>query len=358
MAIETRFKYSLEIKKKCVFASKSGMKSREIYETIFNPEYPDLSFESFKRRLISWKKMQFADDDTLCAGTYEGFQAHNATVQVNKRGEIVQAWIKQAVDEHQWEDLLSAIRENKDPVRIDPCPDVDTGSMLEIPLYDMHLPLSDHTRSVERLLDIINSKCRDEINIIIGQDLFHNDDLRGRTSSGLQIEKVDMAEAWNIAKRIWYSIIDASLAHARNVNLIYSFGNHDESLSWAFVQMLKDHYPQVNVDDQIKQRKCIYWNNCFIGVTHGSYARSGAEDFRGQFTIGFPREFANATVREIHAGHLHHEKESDIYGVMIRRLSRGGAVDKWSEDEGFVGSHKRFMIFEWRPGELSDIHYI
>lgn len=358
MAIETRFKYSLEIKKKCVFASKSGMKSREIYETIFNPEYPDLSFESFKRRLISWKKMQFADDDTLCAGTYEGFQAHNATVQVNKRGEIVQAWIKQAADEHQWEDLLSAIRENKDPVRIDPCPDVDTGSMLEIPLYDMHLPLSDHTRSVERLLDIINSKCRDEINIIIGQDLFHNDDLRGRTSSGLQIEKVDMAEAWNIAKRIWYSIIDASLAHARNVNLIYSFGNHDESLSWAFVQMLKDHYPQVNVDDQIKQRKCIYWNNCFIGITHGSYARSGAEDFRGQFTIGFPLEFANATVREIHAGHLHHEKESDIYGVMIRRLSRGGAIDKWSEDEGFVGSHKRFMIFEWRPGELSDIHYI
>ena len=358
MAVDNKKKYSLKIKKDCVSASKSGIGSREIYDKIFSPEYPGLCYESFKRRLIAWKKMQFADNDTLCAGTYEGFQAHNATVQVNNRGEIVQAWIKQAADERQWEDLLSAIRENKDPVRIDPCPDVDTGSMLEIPLYDMHLPLSDHTRSVERLLDIINSKCRDEINIIIGQDLFHNDDLRGRTSSGLQIEKVDMAEAWNIAKRIWYSIIDASLANARNVNLIYSFGNHDESLSWAFVQMLKDHYPQVNVDDQIKQRKCIYWNNCFIGVTHGSYARSGAEDFRGQFTIGFPREFANATVREIHAGHLHHEKESDIYGVMIRRLSRGGAVDKWSEDEGFVGSHKRFMIFEWRPGELSDIHYI
>ena len=301
--------------------------------------------------------MTFPDRKTLDRGTYEGFTAHNATVQVNEDGEIVQAWIKQALDDGQWDELLDAIRENTEPVRIEPSPGEGSG-MLESPLYDMHLPLSDHTKSVEQLLSIIDRHKWDEINIVFGQDLFHNDDMHGRTVSGRQIEKVDMPKAWQMAKTIWYSIIDLCLKQAERVNLIYSIGNHDESLSWCFAQMLKDHYPQMAVDDRLKQRKCIYWNGCFIGLTHGGYQRSLNQDLRGQFTIEFPEEFSSATVREVHAGHLHHEKEGDLYGVMIRRLSRSGKTDQWSEDEGYVGAHERFMVFEWAPGRLNAIYYI
>ena len=230
--------------------------------------------------------------------------------------------------------------------------------MLEIPLYDMHLPLSDHRASIEELLGIIERQKWQEINIVIGQDMFHNDDMRGRTSSGRKIEKVNIPLAWEMAKEIWYNVIETSLRQSEHVNLIYSIGNHDESLSWAFVQMLKDHYPQVTVDDRMKQRKCIFWNKCFIGLTHGHQAKSKINDLRGQFTIEFPEEFSKSTVREIHAGHLHHEAEGDLYGVMIRRLSRNGNTDQWSEDEGFIGAHKRFMVFEWMPGCLKAVYYI
>ena len=188
--------------------------------------------------------------------------------------------------------------------------------------------------------------------------MFHNDDMRGRTASGRPIEKVNIPLAWEMAKEIWYNVIETSLRQSEHVNLIYSIGNHDESLSWAFVQMLKDHYPQVTVDDRMKQRKCIFWNECFIGLTHGHQAKSKINDLRGQFTIEFPEEFSKSTVREIHAGHLHHEAEGDLYGVMIRRLSRNGDTDQWSEDEGFVGAHKRFMVFEWMPGCLKAVYYI
>ena len=41
--------------------------------------------------------------------------------------------------------------------------------MLEIPLYDMHLPLSDHRASIEELLGIIERQKWQEINI---DDLF------------------------------------------------------------------------------------------------------------------------------------------------------------------------------------------
>lgn len=348
---------SIELKKQCVDAYNEGRPLRDIYREIYHDERPITSFESFRRSMRNWRKQVFPDRTTLDGGTYEGFTAHNATVQVNSGGQIVQAWIKQTLDDGQWDRLLEVIRENTEPARIDPA-DGDGTGMLEIPLYDMHLPLSDHTKSIETLLGIITRQKWEEINIVIGQDLFHNDDMRGRTASGRVIEKVDIPAAWETAKSIWYSVIDASLRQAERVNLIYSIGNHDESLAWAFVQMLKDHYPQLSVDDRMKQRKCIFWRGCFIGLTHGCYIRNKMHDLRGQFTIEFPEEFSKSSVREVHAGHLHHETEGDLYGVMVRRLSRNGETDQWSEDEGYVGAHKRFMVFEWMPDWLKAVHYI
>lgn len=347
----------IEIKKKCVDAYNSGQTAKEIYNNIYRGENRKATFESFCRSLRQWRKKVFPDPKTLYSGTYEGFTAHNATVQVNANGEIVQAWIKQELDDSQWDLLLRAIHDNTEPVKIKPESGYGIG-MLEIPLFDLHLPLSDHTDTIKQLLDIIERKKWQEINIVIGQDMFHNDDMRGRTASGRQIEKVDIPVAWEMAKNIWYNIIETSIRQSETVNVIYSIGNHDESLAWAFIQMLKDRYPQVNVDDRFKQRKCIFWKNCFIGLTHGNYAKNKNQDLRGQFTIEFPEEFSKSSVREIHAGHLHRESEGDLYGVMIRRLSRNGITDRWSEDEGYVGAHKRFMVFEWMPGLLKAIYYI
>ena len=347
----------IELKKKCVEAYNQGTPPKKIFRELFYPTRPGANYETFKRSLRTWRKKVIPDSTTLDAGTYEGFKAHNATVQVNAQGQIIQAWIKQALDDGAWDDLIELIRENTDPKLIEPQTGDGIG-MLEIPLYDMHLPLSDHHDSIAQLLGIIERQKWKEINIVLGQDMFHNDDMRGRTSSGRPIEKVDIPLAWSLAKQIWYSVVEASLQHAEHVRLIYSKGNHDESLAWAFTQMLKDHYPQLVVDDVLKQRKCIYWDGCFIGLTHGHYAKSKVNDLRGQFTIEFPEQFARSAVREIHAGHLHHEAEGDLYGVMIRRLSRNGTEDQWSSDEGFVGAHKRFMVFEWMPGRLKAIYYI
>ena len=194
--------------------------------------------------------------------------------------------------------------------------------------------------------------------LVIGQDLFHNDDFRGRTSSGRQIEAVNMVQAWDFAKTFYFAICEASLKNAAAVKLLYSVGNHDESMAWAFVQLLKERYPQIEVDDSLAPRKVIAWERCFIGVTHGANKSSADQDLRGQFTIEFPTKFAAAQVREIHAGHLHHEKAGDIYGVMVRRLASGVPTDAWHNTEGYVGAHKRFMAFEWLPSKLKAIYYM
>ena len=346
------------LKRKCIAAFESGMKSREIYNSIFLPEHEGMSYNTFRRDLNRWRKKDWPDEVTLFRGTYSGFKAYNATVQVNADGEIVQSWVRQNLDESRWDELLEAVKENVEPKFIKPSEIKPEERMLEIPLFDMHFPQNDHICTLNSLLPIIESKEWDTVNLIVGQDLFHNNDFRGHTASGTPIEKVDMAAAWRLAKNFWCQVIEESLYYARHVNLIYSIGNHDESIAWAFVEMLKEKYPQLEVDDELEQRKVIYWKECFIGLTHGFLQKTKVHDLRGQFTIEYPQLFASAKVREIHAGHLHHEAEADLYGVMIRRLGRSGIDDQWTKDNGYIGAHKRFMVFEWAPGALKAIHYL
>ena len=338
---------------------RGGQTSREIYDSYFVKVHDRMAYETFKVKLKQWAKLTFADEQTLSAGTYPGFIAHGATVQVNGHGDIVQAWIKEHAGDNQLEELIAAIKENTAPIVYERVEDATVEpEMLEIPLFDQHFPLDDHIGVFVELSRIIESKNWEEINIIVGQDLFHNDDMRGRTSSGRPIEKVDMVKAWELARIFFTSVLKLCIEHGQTVKVIYSKGNHDESMAWAFVQMLKAMFPQAEFNDSFDQRKCISWRNCFIGITHGHMKKSSMTDLRGQFTIQFPIQFAEATVREIHTGHLHHEEEKDIYGVMVRRLARNGTDDEWSDNEGFVGSNKRFMIFRWKPGRLAGIDFI
>ena len=132
---------STELKKKCVEMKKSGKTSRDIYLEYFSKEHPGMAYETFRTKLKKWQKQTFADEMTLNAGTYEGFVAHGATVQVDKDGNVVQAWIKEHADDNQMARLLKFIEENTTPVMVRP---QDMGEaepeMLEIPLFDQHFP--------------------------------------------------------------------------------------------------------------------------------------------------------------------------------------------------------------------------
>ena len=234
--------------------------------------------------------------------------------------------------------------------------------MLEIPLFDMHwgVAFMDYYEPVlNEILDLITSRKWDKIVIPFGQDFFHNDSIiNGQTTKGTNIEKVDMIRAVKEGKQFMYSLIDTALLCANEVKVLYSAGNHDRSTAWMFCQVLLERYGDSVVDDSLEYRKVITYGKNAIMVTHGDSKQATAKNLAHIFPISFANEFANANIREVHAGHLHHEAEADIYGVMVRRLSSGGKVDGWSDKEDFVGAHRRFMIFEWDQKKLASIHYI
>ena len=348
-----------DVKRKCVDLSNNGKSYREIYEEHIRPR-SEMSFRSFGRRMLEWKSKVVTDDKTLeAANLAYKFAPHASTVQVNAKGEVIQAWIKQHT-ENRIEELLEAIRDNTPIAQVQPKAIKEADGMLEIPLFDMHWGIADlafYRDTLEEILGIISSKHWDKIVIPVGQDLFHNDSIaKGITTKGTLIEKVNLKQAVYDAKVFYFNLIDKAIESANEVSVMYSPGNHDKTVGWMFAQILKERYGDI-VDDSLAERKAIWWNGCFIGITHGDKNTDNVNGLRGKFTMEFPALFATAKVREIHTGHLHREDGRDEYGVQVRRMSTGNRDDDWTTDEGYK-SQKRFMLFEWMPNRLKSIHYV
>lgn len=353
----------IEVKKICCQMKAEGRTIKEIYDTYFLPETNSpATFNSFRSMIHRWSKKEWADDTTLASGTYEGFIAHDATVQVSKTGEIIQAWIKQKAGDFDYHEFIDAIKEHVEPFEHESSQHIRADRMLEIPLFDMHwgVAFMDYYKNVlSDLLCLMNSRDWDSIVIPFGQDFFHNDSIiNGQTTKGTVIEKVDMTRAVKEAKTFMYALIDTAIHQANTVKVLYTAGNHDRSISWMFMQVLLERYGPSVVDDSLEYRKVVTYGKNSIMITHGDSKQATAKNLAHIFPICFAEEFANANVREVHAGHLHHEAEADIFGVMVRRLCSGGKVDDWSNKEDFVGTHRRFMVFEWDQNKLASIHYI
>ena len=349
----------LDIQKKCVSMVENGSTAREIYLSYYSKEVdPNLSFLSFKRKLAMWKKKDYPNSDILQKARLDEKQMpYAATVQIDKDGNHVQSWIRTKSNDSLYMELIDEIRDVKPiPYRRIVKKEGKQG-MLEIPLYDLHFGISTIEDYEETLNDILTllEKNYKEVVLVVGQDLFHNDDFRGRTTSGTPIESVNMIKAWGDAFEFYSTII---MACPVPPTLIFSQGNHDETLGWAFVQLLKAKFPDMIVDDSRDDRKIHVFGKNVIGFTHGDKVKGKPINLMGVFTSEFGKEFSEANVKEIHAGHLHHEKSEDVYGVMCRTLSTSNRTDSWHKDKGFVGQNKRFTVFEWSETKLKSIHYV
>lgn len=235
---------------------------------------------------------------------------------------------------------------------------LDDKRMLEIPLFDAHFGISTYDYykpTQEKILQKIQSRDWEEVLFVVGQDMLHNDNFRGQTANGTQIEVVDMVKAWMDATKFYFPLIEEALLKSNRVKIIFSKGNHDESMTWTFVQLLKERYKQVTVDDSFVERKAHVFGNCFIGLTHGDKARKNLHNI---FPREFPMLWAQATTHELHTGHFHVEDAKDVFGMMVRTLATRNKTDQWHKDSGFVGAHKRFMLFEYDEQELKSIHYV
>jgi len=261
--------------------------------------------------------------------------------------------VKPLVGRFDIEEILAAVSRVK-PVKVARGKGIG-GGLLEVPLFDMHWGVSDldyYTPTMGRIVGLIRERPRDEILLAVGSDLFHNDNFKNQTANGTIIDTMDFPSAWADATEFYSTLIEEALRKA-TVHLVYVKGNHDESMSWAFCQMLSAMYPQVVCDLAIEERKLHTYGDICIGFTHGDKAMKDID----RVFMSEP-QFCSASIREIHTGHLHHESSKDQYGVMVRVLATKNRIDQWSRDNGYVGTCRRFSVFDYSPAALESITYV
>lgn len=267
--------------------------------------------------------------------------------------------VKPKVNGFDFDKFVELIEQKVTPVHIEKInSDLPHSKLLEVSLFDMHFGISSLEYYKEHLNDIatkIQSRQWDKVLFVIGQDLLHNDNFKGSTANGTPIDKVDMVKAFDEALQFYVTLISEALKYANNVDCIYVKGNHDESFSYGLFRTLQATFPQANFEGSLKQRKGFTWESVFIGLSHGD---KGANRLIENFMTEYGKLIANAEIKEIHTGHLHTEISKDKFGITQRTLATANKTDSWHEDNGFVGSMKRFQLFEYSPTSLDAIYYI
>lgn len=264
--------------------------------------------------------------------------------------------VKPKEDGYDLEELMEAIKQVP-TYTIEP-PTIDNETYLNIPLADMHFTIATYDDYKQTQSDIIHliQKGHKEILFILGNDLFHHNDHRNRTASGREIEQGDIIQAWEDAKLFYYPLLEYALNHSEKVKVMYIKGNHSESMEWAFVQMLKERFKQVQFDDEFKERKVTMLGLNYIGATHGD--KKKMQSLTENFAVEFPLEWSKAKTRTVYTGHLHHERVIDKGGVILRQLPSGIKADQWHEDKGYTTAHKRFLVHEFTYDKEKCIHYV
>lgn len=233
------------------------------------------------------------------------------------------------------------------------------GEYLLLPLYDMHWGINtfDYYKEVQdKLMYRLDNKYK-EILLIFGQDMFHNDSIfNGRTAKGTEIDKVDMVQAWEDVIKFFVPLIKKAISIGSKMKIVYSKGNHSETMEWAFVQYLKGVFPDAEFDDSLKERKAHMLGLNFIGANHGD--KKNENKLPENFATEFPMEWSRATTRTVFTGHRHIERVVDVGGILVRRMPTKNQIDDWHNMKGYTTGHKRFQIHEFNESEQTGIFYL
>jgi hypothetical protein len=255
-------------------------------------------------------------------------------------------------------DLIQVIKHLKSVVIVHKVKPIEKPIYLNIPLFDMHFgnsSITDYQKTQEILLAKLERAYKGVL-FIIGQDLFHNDNFRGTTSKGTVIDKIDMVKAWQDAVTFYDPLIYKALINSQSVKVIYSKGNHDETVSWCFVKMLEARFPEAEYDTDFKERKATMLGNNFVGVCHSD--KQSEKELVENFAVEYAMDFSRATSREVYIGHKHAEMTLDKGGVLIRRMPTRNKLDQYHEDHGYTKAHKRFQVYEYSENDIESITYV
>ena len=142
---------------------------------------------------------------------------------------------------------------------------------------------------------------------------------------------------------------------SKDVRLIYSRGNHDESMTWAFTKYLETKYSQIAIDVSLDQLKVTSVDDIAVYFSHGHKAKNKLHSLCASL---YPTEWGKAKTRLLFTGHYHHQQSKDHSGIVHYQLPTISKDTDWEEENLFLGSDKGVHVFELLSDRVKAVYYL
>lgn len=222
--------------------------------------------------------------------------------------------------------------------------------------------------ATERVMDGVNGILsrssgwkKDQILIVIGNDILHVDTPKSTTTSGIfQDSHLMWYDAFTIAYQIYIKVIEMVLPTA-SIRVQYNPSNHDYTNGFFLAQLLQAWFrnaKNVVFDASPAHRKYFRYYNNLIGSTHGDGAKTS--DLALLMAHEDPEGWAACQFRYMYTHHVHHKFSKDFMSVTVEALRSPSGTDSWHHRNGYQHSPKAVegFIHDKQMGQVARLtHY-
>lgn len=286
----------------------------------------------------------------------------------NEEGYLINTYQKATFKLRQFrlsQELIESLIKNltcaRKPITIETTVSNPNGLFL-IPLKDMHFGHNSYDKykpHQAELYKLIDSQEFEKIVFIIGSDLFHTNDSKGRTANDTQVDwNVEIEQRTEWAKKFYEPLFEIAQEKALEVEVYFEEGNHDKDQALLFVLAMKWLYP--NIHFVIKEKeiyKAILFHDVFIGTHHGDMKHK-PKDVAETFNNYFRLDIAKAKYREILIGHKHHTWSEEHLKILVQGLSTASKDTDFEYKHGFAGGDKSFQVRIYSRSRLKAMYII
>lgn len=210
--------------------------------------------------------------------------------------------------------------------------------------YDLNISIKDYNYVTERNLDYLSPHKPEKIFYIVGQDMYHVDNMDSHTTHGSHTLDVD-GRITKVHKKAFIVTRDNIIRCSKvaPVEVIWIPGNHDFLASYMLCHSLQQYfrnYSRVTVDLSETSRKARLWGTLLIGWTHRIVGKHNT--WSNELAQLWPDLWGQSKFREWHHGDQHKKHEVKAIptftsgGVVCRQITALSPVDQWHTENVYT----------------------
>ncbi|MBP48469.1 MAG: hypothetical protein CMH53_11075 [Myxococcales bacterium] len=205
------------------------------------------------------------------------------------------------------------------------------------------------TRAIHGLAEKVSKEGIDQIQFVVGHDLFNDDGkinkVPSTTSGTPQQSELDWQRVYRETRALMCKMID-ELSEIAPVFVPIIPGNHDFKKVFFLgdaIEIWAEGNKNVTVDNSTGLRRYYEYGNTLFGMTH----HIKATDANAIMSVEAADQWRSNQGREWLVGHLHQARKTNVKvsdserqldGVSVRILPSLSANDEWHSSMGYVGS--------------------